>query len=139
MHACRRASIREGSSCTIIGAGAVGLLCAAVARHLGCTHIAISDIAESRVDFALKKGMADAGFVVPAKRAKDSIESLGLAKKMAVALGDVKYKDGKTVGRSESTFECTGVETCVQASIYVSLPKSHSKPFKQVRKAPSKY
>ena len=104
----------------------MGLLCAAVARHLGCTRIAIADIAAARVEFALERGMADAGFVVPAKRAKDSSESLVLAKELSKELGEVEYKDGQAVGRSGYTFECTGVETCVQASIYVS-PPHHSR------------
>lgn len=120
VHACRRAGVKKGSSCTIIGAGAVGLLCAAVARQEGCTRIAIADIAASRVQFALRRAMADAGFVVPTKRAADSKESLVLATELASSLGEVQYADGQAVGRSDYTFECTGVETCVQASIYVS-------------------
>lgn len=70
--------------------------------------------------------MADAGFVVPARRAADSSESLIFAKELASSLGDVKYDDGRTVGKSDYTFECTGVETSVQASVYVSpLKRSH--------------
>ncbi|KAK5693814.1 hypothetical protein LTR17_025017 [Elasticomyces elasticus] len=39
---------------------------------------------------------------------------------MADSLGKIRCDNGATVGRSDYTFECTGVETCVQASIYAT-------------------
>lgn len=58
----------------------------------------------------------------PAARANDPQEQLTLAKEMATNLSkETKYDDGSPVGRSDYTFECTGVESCVQASIYVSI------------------
>jgi len=119
VHACRRANVKAGSSCTVIGAGAVGLLCAVAARLEGCSRVVIADIVEDRVKFALKNGFADAGFVVPAKRGASSEERLEIAKQMASALSEVRYPDGQAVARSDYTFECTGVESCVQASIMV--------------------
>lgn len=120
VHACRRAGIKSGSTCTVIGAGAVGLLCAVAARVEGCTRVVIADIVAARVDFAVKHGFADSGFVVPAKRVEDAQERLDQAKEMASTICEVKDRDGAPVGRSDYTFECTGVESCVQASIYVS-------------------
>lgn len=119
VHACRRARLKAGSSCTIIGAGAVGLLCAVAARLEGCSRVIIADIVEDRIAFALENGFADAGFVVPAKRGASSEERLEIAKQMAVSLGQVRYPDGQAAGKSDYTFECTGVESCVQASIMV--------------------
>ncbi|THY85316.1 alcohol dehydrogenase [Aureobasidium pullulans] len=89
VHACRRAGIKSGSSCTVIGAGA----------------------------FALHYRFADAGFVVPAKRCATAEEELEIAREMAKFLAEVRNPDGTTVGRSNYTFECTGVQSCVQASI----------------------
>ena len=120
MHACRRAGIKQGSSCIIIGAGAVGLLCAVAARLEGCKRVAIADIVETRVKFATEKGFADAGFVAPATRYSDPQEQLRAARSIASSLGGIKYDDGAEVGRSDFVFECTGVEICVQSSIYVS-------------------
>ncbi|KAI4718139.1 alcohol dehydrogenase [Aureobasidium sp. EXF-10727] len=117
VHACRRAKLKTGSSLTIIGAGAVGLLCAVAARLEGCSRVVIADIVEDRVEFALKNGFADAGFVVPTKRGASSEERLEIAKQMATSVEQVTYPDGQMVGRSDYTFECTGVESCVQASI----------------------
>ncbi|THX66022.1 alcohol dehydrogenase [Aureobasidium pullulans] len=117
VHACRRAGIKPGSSCTVIGAGAVGLLCAVAARLSGCSRIVIADIVRSRVEFALHYRFADAGFVVPAKRGGTAEEELEIATEMAKSLAEVRYPDGTPVGRSNYTFECTGVQSCVQASI----------------------
>ena len=86
----------------------------------------IADIVRARVDFAVEHKFADAGFVVPAKRATDPLEQLQMAKEMAQYIGQVKYPHGQAVGRSDYTFECTGVESCVQASIYV---RPSSSPF----------
>lgn len=120
VHPCRRAGIKPGSSCTVIGAGAVGLLCAVAARLSGCSRIVIADIVPSRVEFALHYRFADAGFVVPAKRGATAEEELEIAREMAKFLAEVRYPDGTTVGRSNYTFKCTGVQSCVQASILVS-------------------
>jgi L-iditol 2-dehydrogenase len=105
----------------IIGAGAVGLLCAVAARLEGCTRVAIADIVGARVDFAIEHKFADAGFVVPAKSTSNAQDQMQMAKQMALSIGEVKHRDGSLVGPSDYTFECTGVESCVQASIFVCI------------------
>jgi L-iditol 2-dehydrogenase len=119
VHACRRAGIKMNSTCTVIGAGAVGLLCAVAARLEGCSKVVIADIVKARVDFATKHGFADAGFVVPARRGASSEERLQIAREMSASLAEVRYPDDTPVGSSNYTFECTGVESCVQASVLV--------------------
>jgi len=115
----------------VIGAGAVGLLCAVAARLEGCTRIVITDIVRGRVDFAVQNNFADAGFVTPVERASSPQAQLGTAKQIASSIGELSYPDGLPVGRTDYTFECTGVESCVQSSIYVWLPPgsqhAHSK------------
>ncbi|OQU97217.1 Alcohol dehydrogenase GroES-like domain-containing protein [Cladophialophora immunda] len=54
-HAVRRAGVTPASTCLVFGAGAVGLLCAAVARSKGCARIVMCDIDKRRVNFALQK------------------------------------------------------------------------------------
>ena len=120
VHACRRAGIKPGSSCTILGAGAIGLLCAIAAR----TFIAIADIAEGRVNFATEKQFADVGFVVNGKRATSVEESLKMAKETATSIANLQLPNGTTLGRTDYTFECTGVESCVQTAIYVGAQLS---------------
>ncbi|RYO92899.1 hypothetical protein DL762_001390 [Monosporascus cannonballus] len=65
IHAVNRASPTPGSTALVIGAGTVGLLTAAMARQSGCTTVTITDIDAGRVDYALKKGFATHGYVVP--------------------------------------------------------------------------
>ena len=121
VHACRRAGVKPGSTCTIIGAGAIGLLCAAAARDAGCTSIAIADLVESRVAFALDNGFADVGHVVSTKRPISVEESLDSAKATASLLNGLELTTGKPIGRTDYTFECTGAAPCVQTAIYVSI------------------
>ena len=129
MHACNRAAIKPGSSCTIIGAGPIGLLCAIAARHAGCTQIAIADIVESRVNFACEKGFADVGFVVNSKRATNLEESLAQAKDTATSITELQLPNGSELGNTDYTFECTGVESCVQTGVFVSRCAQNSYQF----------
>lgn len=120
VHACHRLGIKQGSSCTIIGAGAVGLLCALAARTSGCKHIAITDIVESRVQFALDNSYADVGRVASGQRSSTLEDSLSMAKSGVEAVAKLKLPNGALFGPADYTFECTGVESCVQAAIFVS-------------------
>jgi L-iditol 2-dehydrogenase len=49
----------------VIGAGTVGLLTAAMARKSGCTDVTIIDVDPGRVNYAIIKGFATHGYVVP--------------------------------------------------------------------------
>ncbi|MFC9772611.1 MULTISPECIES: NAD(P)-dependent alcohol dehydrogenase [unclassified Pseudarthrobacter] len=69
--ACERAGIKPGSRVLIAGAGPIGIIAAQAARAYGATEIYISDIAEDRLDFALKHGATHA---LNAKT--DSVEGL---------------------------------------------------------------
>ncbi|SMR42467.1 unnamed protein product [Zymoseptoria tritici ST99CH_1E4] len=120
LHAWRRSLIKDvGSEATVVvyGAGAVGLLCAAVAKVKGAGKVVIADIDEGRLKFAVENGFADQSYVVPMKRGKDTEESLAIAKEVAKEVGEV---DG--LGEVDVVFECTGVPACVQAGIYATKP-----------------
>ncbi|KXX80241.1 Sorbitol dehydrogenase [Madurella mycetomatis] len=65
IHAVNRASPTPGSTALVLGAGAVGLLTAAMARQAGCSTVTIADVDQGRVDFAIAKGFATHGYVVP--------------------------------------------------------------------------
>lgn len=87
IHASRRAELREGYSVLVLGAGAVGLLCAATAKVSGASIAIIADIQKDRVDFAIENGFVHNGFVVPGKRGQDIEEKLQIAKENCV-VGD---------------------------------------------------
>ncbi|KAK5174938.1 uncharacterized protein LTR77_000074 [Saxophila tyrrhenica] len=113
VHAFRRSLMPKGANVLVFGAGAVGLLCAAVATIRGSGKVVIADIDAGRLEFAVKNGFAHSSFTVPMRRGKDVDESLAIAKETAGEIGKV---DG--VGEFDVTFECTGVPSCVQAGIY---------------------
>jgi L-iditol 2-dehydrogenase len=119
VHACRCAGVGPGSTCTIIGAGAIGLLCAAAVRSAGCATTAIADLVESRVAFAISNGFADVGHVVVTKKPISVEESLDSAKRTAQLLNSLQLPSGAVIGRTDYTFECTGAALCVQTAVYV--------------------
>lgn len=120
IHALRRSTLAPSSTVLIFGAGAVGLLCAAMCKVAGASKIIIADIQAERVEFAVQNGFAHESVVVPMKRFEEISDKLAFAKEVAEM---VKTKDGREV---DAVFECTGVESCLQAAIYVCyLSPSH--------------
>lgn len=103
----------------VFGAGAVGLLCAAMAKISGSTTVVIADIDAGRVNFAVENGFAHRGFTVPMKRGKTIEESFEIARETAASIGKVEKSSGEPVGEVDAVFECTGVPSCLQAAIYV--------------------
>jgi L-iditol 2-dehydrogenase len=57
--ACRKGRVRAGSSVLVTGAGAIGLLCLQVARAVGATRIAVSDVNERKLAVARDLGATD--------------------------------------------------------------------------------
>ena len=98
----------------------MGLLCAVAAKFEGCRSILIADIDESRLQFALEHGFADASYTVKRQRGETLEEKLEIARNVASDIANLEWANGTKVGRLPYSFECTGAEACVQASIYVS-------------------
>ncbi|EMC94922.1 hypothetical protein BAUCODRAFT_72542 [Baudoinia panamericana UAMH 10762] len=117
LHAFRRSLMQPEATVLVFGAGAVGLLCAAVAKLKGASRVIIADIDAGRLEFAVQNGFAHNSYTVPMRRGKDIDESLTMAKETAEAIGKI---DG--VGEVDTVFECTGVPSCVQAGIYSTRP-----------------
>lgn len=126
LHAARRAHITAGQSVLVLGAGAVGLLGCSVASAYGATFVTVVDINKARVDFATQEGFANTGHILPmGPRPKDSAESLAKAKETAEDILAKNNPEGYDV-----VLECTGVESCMQTAIHVSIFR-HSGPFNQ--------
>ncbi|MFY9678331.1 L-threonine 3-dehydrogenase [Glutamicibacter protophormiae] len=66
-----------GEDVLITGAGPIGLMAAAVARHIGARKIAITDISEQRLDLAKTMGV-DLAVNVAKQRIKDAQGELGM-------------------------------------------------------------
>ncbi|ANB12380.1 D-xylulose reductase XYL2 [Sugiyamaella lignohabitans] len=118
LNAGTKARVFPGASVLIIGAGAIGLLCAAVAKISGATTIVIYDISQKRVDFALENGLATHGHVVIPKRGETIEEKLEIAQTIADDLLSINPDKGVPF---DITFECTGVEQGVQAGLYATI------------------
>ncbi|CAI6089759.1 unnamed protein product [Clonostachys chloroleuca] len=145
IHAVNRANITPGSTAFVIGAGTVGLLTAAMARQAGCTSVTITDIDPGRVNYALSKGFATSGHVVP-RNINGSRGSSGIstpdgimtpassftssgpfdqAKGIAAEiLNESNVGNGFTLEEDEDgfdvSFECTGKEVCMHTSLYAT-------------------
>ncbi|BCS27735.1 NAD(P)-dependent alcohol dehydrogenase [Aspergillus puulaauensis] len=120
IHATKRARMEKGQTSLVFGAGAVGLLSAAVAKIEYGSRVVIADIDSGRVGFAVSEGFADVGFTIMPKRGTTSEEKLGIAREVAEEIGKLSWPQGGQVGRLDVVLECTGVETCVQTSIYAA-------------------
>lgn len=66
-----------GEDVLITGAGPIGIMAAAVARHVGARHVVITDVNQARLDLAAQ--VAD---VVPVNVATEDLKSVGAGLKM---------------------------------------------------------
>ncbi|KAF2190875.1 sorbitol dehydrogenase-like protein [Zopfia rhizophila CBS 207.26] len=122
IHASRRAQLPAGASVLVFGAGAVGLLVAAMAKISGAGTVIIADIDEGRVNFAVENKFAHRGYAVPMKRGNSVEENLEIAKETAAQVGKALKTSGEPVVEVDAVFECTGVPSCLQAAIYATRP-----------------
>lgn len=68
----------------------------------------------------MEHGFADVGYVVEPKSAAGVSEKVEAARNTAKAINALRLANGGELGRTDCTFECTGVEACIQTAIYVS-------------------
>ncbi|KAI0530109.1 alcohol dehydrogenase [Xylaria digitata] len=112
----------NSGACLIFGAGAVGLLCSVAAQAAGFSRVIVVDIDEDRLKFAQSNDFVTVGYAIKPRRGATAEEKLSIAKHTAEQIASAVWPDGKSVGRLDATFECTGVESCIQTSIYATKP-----------------
>ncbi|KAI4911503.1 hypothetical protein J4E85_011172 [Alternaria conjuncta] len=122
IQASKRAQLAPGSTVLVFGAGAVGLLVAAMAKISGAGTVVIADIDAGRVQFAVDNKFAHHSYTVPMKRGSTIEEQLDIAKEVAAEVGKLSKERSGEIGEVDAVFECTGVPSCVQASIYATRP-----------------
>ena len=82
-----------GEDVLIVGAGPIGLMAAALARHVGARYVVITDVNEYRLDIARKIGVSFA--VSPRERSvKDVMAHLGMTEGFDVGLEMSGHPDG---------------------------------------------
>lgn len=116
VHAVKRSELRVGQRVLILGAGAIGLLCAAVARGSGATTIGMIDIDAARLDFAKARGLADATSTIP-MRPSDGESASDFAARVA---RETLAEEGFEL--ADIVLDCTGVELCVNVGIHCAAP-----------------
>ncbi|KAK4133469.1 GroES-like protein [Trichocladium antarcticum] len=126
LHAAERANLSAGATVLVFGAGTVGLACAAISKVVSASTVVIADIREERVRFAVAHGFADVAIVVPVKRPGTVEARLEFAREVAGMVKSTTYVGSdQLVGEVSATYECTGVEACLQAAIYATGPGGH--------------
>ena len=130
IHAVRRSFIEQGDTVAVYGAGAIGLLVAAMAKLSGATTVVISDIDSGRVEYALRNGFATKGYVnTKTSPLTELSDKLAAAKATAADVVDIAFGHQSDAEGVDVTFECTGKEICMQAGLYVSLLLSNPTSF----------
>lgn len=103
VHACRRAGNLIGSHVVIFGAGPIGLVTLMVAKAFGASHVLVTDVDESRVEFAKKMG-ADVVFAARNFHESDQITAIR------------KVMNGKV----DFSFDCVGVTQSMRVALAVT-------------------
>ena len=120
-HALQRGKLSPASTVLILGAGAIGLFTAAMARLHHSAKIIIADIDDDRLEFAFKHGFADEIHFMPTSHAATDEEILSFAQETADEIARDHEQRETTSRELDAVFECTGVPSCVQTAIYVCL------------------
>ena len=118
IHAVRRSRLRAGQSVLVLGAGAIGLLCASVAKLSGAKSISMIDIDRARLAFAKKMQLANSTFEMPLK-GHEGEEKADFAKRIA---SETLKLYGQNFELADVVFECTGIENCVNVGIHSAAP-----------------
>ncbi|KAL6704869.1 hypothetical protein ACN47E_007552 [Coniothyrium glycines] len=123
IHATRRATIEQGDTVIVFGAGTVGLLTAAMAKVSGATTVVIVDIDHGRINYALTHGFAHKGLMVaPRRYGEGTNERLAVAKELATDVMQIASLNDIDFEGADVTFDCTGKEICMQAGLYATRP-----------------
>ena len=104
VHITKQARIQPGQSVVVMGAGPVGLLCAAVAKSYGASTVVSVDIVQSKLDFARDLAATHTYLsqrISPEDNARALLEQVGLP------------------GGADAVIDASGAEPSIQAALHV--------------------
>lgn len=110
LHSVRKGRLDAGQTVLITGAGAVGLLCARMARISGAMSVTMVDVDADRLRFAREHGLANATVQIPFNTQEG--ESAGDF--IARMTDNVRNEHA---GEADLALECTGIESCLNICI----------------------
>ena len=105
VHSNKLAEVKFGSKVVVFGAGPIGLLTGAVARAFGASDVIFVDIFDNKLDRARKFGATQ---VLNSSKLSKASQVQELANKIKKVLGGVL---------ADVVFECSGVDSCIDASV----------------------
>ncbi|KAL2027627.1 hypothetical protein VTO58DRAFT_110315 [Aureobasidium pullulans] len=111
LHSVRKAKLEAGHSVFITGAGAIGLLCARVARISGASSVLMVDVDATRLEFAKRHGIADNIYRIPME-AKDGESGAQFSLRMSNEI-----QECLNILSANVAFECTGIESCLNICV----------------------
>ncbi|OJK01219.1 hypothetical protein ASPACDRAFT_115815 [Aspergillus aculeatus ATCC 16872] len=116
--AIERSGLRLGDPCLITGAGPIGLITLLSAHAAGATPIVITDIDESRLQFAQSLVPGVRTYKVDTKKSAEE-NAAGVIRVFNDADADQTFDvDSPTTLRPRIALECTGVESSVCSAIW---------------------
>ncbi|ATY66616.1 xylitol dehydrogenase [Cordyceps militaris] len=104
VHIVQQARVRPGATVVVMGAGPVGLLCAAVARSFGAIKVVSVDIIQSKLDFAIELAATHTyrfQRISPEENANALLEQCNIGKGADVVI------------------DASGAEPCIQTSLHI--------------------
>lgn len=104
VHITRQAQIQPGQSVVVMGAGPVGLLCAAVARAYGASKVVSVDIVQAKLDFAREFGSTH---TYMSKRVSAEENAKSLLEEVGLPYG------------ADAVIDASGAEPSIQTSLHV--------------------
>ncbi|KAI1350757.1 GroES-like protein [Xylaria sp. FL0043] len=105
VHIVRQAGVSPGQSVVVMGAGPVGLLCAAVARAFGASTVVSVDIVESKLEFA-RSFCSTHTYLSRRVSAEENAAS-------------IKALAGSLEGGADAVIDASGAEPSIQTSLHV--------------------
>lgn len=115
VHIVRRLPITFSSTCIIFGCGAIGLLCASVARAKGVSKILMIDANVSRLEFAKRYIKGDVfTYLPPSIEASES--KMQYSKRNSTKILD-DFEWLRSQNGAHSVIDATGAEVCTQTAI----------------------
>ena len=105
VHVCGLAGNLQGKSVAVFGAGPIGLLCCAVAQAFGAATVVVTDVVESRLEFATRFGATET-YKMDAQSSPDANAEKLLSK------ADLQVHGGVDV-----VIDATGAEPCISCGV----------------------
>lgn len=116
VHAVKLGDVKPGETVVVMGSGAIGLLCAAVARQFGAHRVILVDVLEKKLEFA--KGFLGCETYL-AEMGVDGDEN---ARRLLEAFGLTDPGTDTFGGKVDRVIEASGATSSIETGIHILRP-----------------